>query len=582
MQYAQIIPKTKNSLEQNYFLYAIPPQLLPEIKIGQIVKIPFRNKTTYGIIAKIQKNASKNLKLKKIINIIDIEPIFTKENFLLAKWIKNNYLISLSKAAFAIINIPPEKKQKKIYKSLSKIKPNYLLKDKIRNIQKLIKEKEQTGILIIAPEKKLAKYLVREFSNKYLKVFYYDASLSKNQKWDIYQKTKKEKNFIIIGTQKTAFLPLSNVKKIIFINADSYGFVNNQNPKLDARQIILKRNENKNIKIYFISNILPIKFLKYWQKRKFIWIKEKNIFSAKIIEYQKDFYNDLINENQKKLIKKYLLNNKKILIILNRKGWMNILYCPDCGNIKKCPKCNSNLSIADSKIYCPKCLQEYNNDKCSYCKGTKIKFFSPGIDFLEAEAKKIFPKAKILKINKKNEDETKKFDILLGTQKAISKIYQSFDLSIVLDADNYKYSNNFEEYEKSYILIKKIYSITKDYLFLQVDNNFDQMSKLLLNINDFYKYDLLERKKYNLPPFSKILIIKRRFKNIFQGEKEAKKLYNRLLMKYNVSSPHYLSIFHNKKGYGWKIILKTKNISNQIKKDIDKNWMIETSPENLV
>lgn len=98
MQIAKIVPNVKTRSE-GIFDYAIPPELLPNIKIGILVEVPFHGQKVEGILINIKRSSSIS-NLKKLISIIDSEPVVDENHIKLAKWMSTYYLEPFSKCLF--------------------------------------------------------------------------------------------------------------------------------------------------------------------------------------------------------------------------------------------------------------------------------------------------------------------------------------------------------------------------------------------------------------------------------------------------------------------------------------------------
>ncbi len=110
MQIAQIVPKVRTQ-DEGVFDYAIPPALLPMIKVGLLTEIPFHGRKIEGIIVKLKSksHAVQISNLKSISNIIDPVPAVDDTHIKLAQWMTNYYLEPLGKTLFEFI-VPPAKR----------------------------------------------------------------------------------------------------------------------------------------------------------------------------------------------------------------------------------------------------------------------------------------------------------------------------------------------------------------------------------------------------------------------------------------------------------------------------------------
>ncbi|MEG2460858.1 MAG: primosomal protein N', partial [Clostridia bacterium] len=93
-QYAKIIVRNNSIYTDNLFTYEVPDFLSENIKIGHRVLAPFGiyNKPLEGFVFDIVNHVDENIKTKKLVDLLDEEPIFNKDDISLIVWMKNKYL----------------------------------------------------------------------------------------------------------------------------------------------------------------------------------------------------------------------------------------------------------------------------------------------------------------------------------------------------------------------------------------------------------------------------------------------------------------------------------------------------------
>ena len=93
-KYAKIVVRNNSIYTDNLFTYEVPSFLESELEVGHRVLVPFGrgNKPTEAFIFEITNIIEEDIKTKDIIDILDENPIFKKEDLELVKWMKNRYL----------------------------------------------------------------------------------------------------------------------------------------------------------------------------------------------------------------------------------------------------------------------------------------------------------------------------------------------------------------------------------------------------------------------------------------------------------------------------------------------------------
>ena len=94
--YAEVILNTDALEIDKPFTYKVSTELQDEIKIGQIIKVPFGmgNKTSTGFVLnlKTEDEIESRYKIKEIISIETVEPVVNKQNIELIYFLRENYL----------------------------------------------------------------------------------------------------------------------------------------------------------------------------------------------------------------------------------------------------------------------------------------------------------------------------------------------------------------------------------------------------------------------------------------------------------------------------------------------------------
>ena len=94
---ASVVINVSSSNVDVAYDYIVPEELQSLIKIGCRVKVPFgnSNRTLMGYVVDLKDNIETTYELKLIVELIDLEPVITKEKLELAKYIKEDTLCPL-------------------------------------------------------------------------------------------------------------------------------------------------------------------------------------------------------------------------------------------------------------------------------------------------------------------------------------------------------------------------------------------------------------------------------------------------------------------------------------------------------
>ncbi len=543
----QLIYKTKN---------------IKNIEIGARVKVSIKNTFTTGIIINIYKqkknNKNINYKIKYIYKLIDkysLIPINLLKTIII---VSKYYFYPLGVLLFNIIPkyIPtslhidnqPYKtfNYKKIYKKYYKYKYIYKKINKFLNrfiiwlfisnkyiqhqkytiyhfiLHKLIKQHKQ--ILILVPTIKNIQFIINNNFQQYQQYLdIWHSKLTNKKKYITWINILKKKTLIIIGTRTAVFLPFVQLSFIIIYNEHDQLY-KEKKFLYNIKNIIFIRAKILKIPVILESstpNILSYYNLKI-KKYKLIYIKNTNKHNFPKIQnsilntnYNPN-YNIKLNNQIITTINKHLLNKNNILIIFNKTGYADKLWCIKCKKKITCPICKNDYSFNHNKkiIVCNNC--NYSIRKCYICKQNKILFLNKGIDYIYIIIKKIFSDTHIINLNKKNlininltKIKNSKNKIFISTNIINNINYiKNITLIIFLNIDYLLYSNNhiiLESFTQTYYKIIEKLNHTNKNKEIIIQTQYPEHHIWHNLMTHQYKWCLKQylkiRKLINLPPY---------------------------------------------------------------------------------
>ncbi len=475
-------------------------------------------------------------------------------------------------------------------------------------IDEVLKNGKQAIVLV--PEISLTPQTVGRFTGRFGKrVSVTHSRLSIGERFDQWKKAREGEISIMIGPRSAVFTPFSNLGIIIIDEEHEHTYKSETTPKYDTREVACETGRIFGALVVFGSATPDIST--YYKAKTGIFdlvtIKNrvnKSFPDVNIIDMRKELENgnksvfsrDLLNA-----IDDNLLNGRQTILFLNRRGHSTFVSCRKCGYVMECEDCNVNYTyhISNDRLVCHYCGKSLANPKnCPQCGSKYIKYFGAGTQKIEEETKKLFPEAKVLRMDTdttsgKNGHENilKKFsggeaDILIGTQ-MIAKGLDFPNVSVVgvIAADMSLNSGDFKCAENTFQMLTQVSgragrSEVKGKVFIQTYNPSHYSIEFAKN-NDylsFYEHEIAVRKQMMYPPFTNIFFI------MFTGSDEKKiikSLYGLIdiMIKFNKNnqfehigpSPAVISKIKNQ--YRWKIIVKgeiEKNLKNYVLYCLDR------------
>ena len=335
------------------------------------------------------------------------------------------------------------------------------------------------------------------------------------------------------------FAPLNNIGLVIIDEEHENTYKQTSpSPRYDARLVAEKICELNNATLIKGSATPDINsYFKALSSDNLITLKNRynNVDLAKVtvIDMREEFYkesrsifsNTLINA-----VNNALKNKKQTILLMNRRGFYTSVQCKSCGEVIKCPNCDIPMIYhnSDKTLKCHWCdTTKKLPDKCPKCSSTEIKMSGMGTQRIENIASKLFPNAKIERIDSDVLSSKTKYieilerfqngdiDILIGTQ-IIAKGLDNKNVTVVgvVDADISFSLPDYRSSERGFQLLmqvagragrgefdgKVIFQTYNPDLYA-IENAKSQ------NYLEFYENEINRREMFDYPPFCQIIKI---------------------------------------------------------------------------
>lgn len=578
----EIAPEKRTGIDKDTFSYLVPENLIENIKVGSICTIPFGKKEFQGVVFEIHEKGYKikeDFELKSIKSIV--QDITIPEQYLrIAKWISEYYLCSIGEAVSLFlppkishpriskvssskykvesrvsITLTPEQEQ--IYQKLkgllstdhkqSTINKQALLfgvtgsgKTEIylKLTEENLKAKKQTIVLV--PEIMLTPQIVEIFEKTFPnETCLMHSGLSQSEKYISYKDFYSGKKNILIGPRSALLVPSTNLGLVIIDEEQEDAYKQEKSPRYHAVDLAFEICKS-NSSLLLLGTATP-RIETFWRAKN----GELNLFemksrfqkeslpSSKIIDLKYEIKQDNLSPvsvELQRMIQETLDNKKQILLFLNRRGMSTFVSCRECGEIINCPKCAIplvyHINQGTEILNCHHCDYKTIPPRvCPECGSSKIKFFGAGVDKIESEIRRLFPTARIRKVDSKslqNKGEYSKLykelrgheiDILIGTQILAKGLdIPNVDLVGVISADTGLHMPHFRASEKTFQILTQVSgrSGRKESIGHTIIQTYWPESSAIQfasqhDFNGFYKGELFEREAINYPPFCHII-----------------------------------------------------------------------------
>ncbi len=395
-------------------------------------------------------------------------------------------------------------------------------------------------VLILLPEISLTPQIEKRFLIHFgFSPDVWHSKISESKKCKIWHRCYLGRSKIIIGARSSLFLPFKNLGLIIVDEEHDISYKQEDGVRYHGRDMAIVRSKFENIPIILSTATPSIEtyFNIFNKKYNHVFLSKQysgyDLPNINLVNLKKENLekNSWISHKIIKEIKNCIKNKEQSLLFLNRRGYSPLTICGSCGYRFQCNYCSSWLVMHSVKkiLSCHHCGFTISiKEECPNCKSTNsLKYIGPGIERVAEELYSKFPNSKIEIMSSENMNtpnkikkiidriENKQIDILVGTQ-ILAKGYHFPNLSLVgvLDADAGLMGGDLRASEHTFNLLQQVSgragrtkSIGKVFIQTYFIENLLITSLISRDRELFLKRVLLERKQFNLPPFSCLIAI---------------------------------------------------------------------------
>lgn len=301
------------------------------------------------------------------------------------------------------------------------------------------------------------------------------------------------------------------------------------------------------------------------------------------------------NEFSQTLLDRLIQNKQagyQAIIFQNRRGYAPYLRCNDCGWVPQCEHCDVSLTYHQrvSKVICHLCgFRNQTPAQCPECGSLKIKTVGFGTEKLEESLSLLLPDFVIARMDHDttrakgslrqliHDVETRKVDILVGTQ-MVSKgfDFERMQMVGILDVDKMLHLPNFRAVERAFQLVLQVAGRAgrrheAGEVWIQTAAPYQPFIQWVKNYDydAFYQHEIDERRKYQYPPFTRLIRLVFRHKQEHKALMGAEKFYQLIvghLGKDQIMGPGVPAIGRVKGYYIYDLWIKLDRATVQIPK----------------
>ena len=346
---------------------------------------------------------------------------------------------------------------------------------------------EGGSVLYLVPEISLTPQTVARIRSHFpTRIAVLHSRMTAKERYDSWKMIQKGEVNIVVGARSAVFAPVQNLKLIILDEEHDASYKADTLLRYSARDVARYRARKAGIKLLLGSATPSIETF-YAAKLGYIrllTLKNRAVSGAvlpkvEIVDMQKELEGNNRSMFSRKLytaMKEALSRGEQVMLLLNRRGFSQNVYCTSCRSMIRCPECDVPMTLHTKTMgrhkllichYCGKVIPQ--PDTCPYCSSEYLAIRGDGVQKLEDWAEQDFPGARVLRMDQDTTSyrgahekiltafKNHEADILVGTQ-MIAKGHDFPKVSVVgiLGADSVLWQSDYRARERAFQLLAQI------------------------------------------------------------------------------------------------------------------------------
>ena len=415
---------------------------------------------------------------------------------------------------------------------------------------KLIEHCLQMGrrALVLVPEISLTPQMILRLKSQFGKrVAVQHSALNHTERLLQWQMIQDGGADIVVGTRSAIFSPLENIGLVIIDEEQEHTYRSESAPRYSAHEVARQRAAENGALLLLASATPSTESYYAAQHGRTQLVRLTKRYGGNPLPKVQivDMRAELASGNPREIslamedaIRHNLEAGKQTILLLNRRGYQTVAQCEECREVLKCPKCSVPMVYHKSahKLLCHYCGSQLDPPpaRCPAC-GGKLQYRGFGTQKAEEELAKLFPEARILRMDQDTtaaKDAHEKllakfarheYDIMVGTQMVAKGLdFEDVTLVGVLGIDSLLFAQGFRAYETVFSLVTQVVGRSgraKDpgFAIIQTTDPDNPVLNLAAaqDYDAFFEQEIAYRKLGLYPPFCGLCVVG------FAGPKES-------------------------------------------------------------
>ena len=352
----------------------------------------------------------------------------------------------------------------------------------IRAMRRVIESGCQAILLV--PEIVLTTQLVSRLASRFSDVAVNHSGLTEGQRSIIWRQVAAGEKTVVIGTRSAVFAPCPNLGLICVDEEQEGSYKNLQAPRFNVRDVAIMRAKQAGFPVV-VGSATPSIETFYNSEHRAAYrkvnlhqrVNEQPMPKVHVID-MRDELEELdrvvvLSRTMERLLRETLDRKEQAILLVNRRGFAERIYCPRCRSSLTCPNCNVSFVVhsATGQTVCHYCHHRMvtpttcPNIGC----GERLVPMGSGTQRVEEVLARIIPDARVHRVDSDtmrhcdeyqrivDAFEARRIDVLVGTQMIAKGLDFPFVSFVgVVNADTAALAGDFRAQERIFQLITQV------------------------------------------------------------------------------------------------------------------------------
>ena len=342
------------------------------------------------------------------------------------------------------------------------------------------------GAIVMVPEIALTPQTVQRFASRFGGcVAVLHSALSDGERYDEWHRIRSGEARVVIGPRSAVFSPVASLGLVVVDEEHETSYKQEETPRYNARDVAVMRGAIEGAKVVLGSATPSLETWANVARGKYAVASMAKragmgrLPAVSIVDMEEDRRGAaegqggaIFSRRLLDAIGARLDRAEQTMLFLNRRGFSRSVVCGACGHVLACPGCSMAYTYhrADSCCRCHICGGWIPvPEACPACGSKSLSYKGIGTQRAEAALAKMFPRARVLRMDadstsrKNSHDDIlgafrrHEADILVGTQMIAKGLdFPNVTLVGVINADSSLNMPDFRAGERTYQLLSQV------------------------------------------------------------------------------------------------------------------------------